>query len=75
MPNLIIDYGPLLDDIHGFSGETYPLCSMNSNISIYKKHKIHSLAQLSVKQLLLNIFHITSNSYMFQLISTEPSSR
>ena len=44
---------------------------MNSNIQIYK---IYSLTQLSNKQLILKgILHIIFHSYMFQLVSMEPS--
>jgi len=39
IPNLIINYGPLIDNIQVFSGETSPLCLMNSNIYIYKNIK------------------------------------
>jgi hypothetical protein len=55
-----------------FSGETFPFCSMNSNIQIYK---IYSLTRLLNKQLLSKeILHIIFHSYMFRLVSMAPSS-
>jgi hypothetical protein len=41
---------------------------------MYKKYKIYSLTQLCSKQLLLKDIHIIFHSYMFRLISMEPSS-
>ena len=46
----------------------------NNNNNKHPLWGIYSLTQLFVKQLLLKIFHIIFHSYMFRLVSMEPSS-
>ena len=46
----------------------------NNEHPLWQIYKIYSLTQHSVKQLLLKIFHIIFHSYMFRLLSMEPSS-